>query len=106
MARRMAYASITATGSHGEQIQMRPKQDARNRIIYAAWKAGTPVAQLSIEFGLKIPRISSILLQESHKIAVSPDPFYRHIRKHAGELASAPGNGRSERGHWRRPTLM
>lgn len=70
---------------------MRPKQDARNRTIYAAWKAGTPIGQLCAEFGLKLSRIRSILIQEAHKIAVSPDPFYRHIRKNLDESVEELG---------------
>ena len=57
------------------------KTDVRNRIIYAAWKAGAQVEELAIQFGLGFSRIKVILADEGYKIAVSPDPVYRHMRK-------------------------
>jgi hypothetical protein len=59
----------------------KPKTDVRNRIIYAAWKAGARIEELAVQFGLGFARVKVILADEGYKIAVSPDPVYRHMRK-------------------------
>jgi Mor family transcriptional regulator len=57
------------------------KVGARNREIFAAFQAGSAVAQLAAEYGLNPRYICEILLSEKHKRAVSPDPVYCSLRQ-------------------------
>jgi len=71
-------AALLTVGGQGVR---KPQTGVRNRIIYASWKAGAPIGQLAEQFGLGFSRVKVILADEGYKIAVSPDPIYRGMRK-------------------------
>jgi hypothetical protein len=49
-------------------------------ILQAACRGATRDALASL-YGLTMQRVQAILVAERHKLAVSPDPVYRAIRK-------------------------
>lgn len=62
------------------RTSMPPKTD-RNRRIMADFEAGKSLEQLSAEHGLTILRILAVLTDEKHRRRISPDPFYRSLRR-------------------------
>ena len=62
------------------RISMPPKTD-RNRRIMADFEAGQSPEQLSAEYGLTVLRVLAVLTDEKHRRRVSPDPFYRSLRR-------------------------
>jgi len=56
-------------------------KSGRNRDILAAYETGQTLEQLSQEYGLSASSVKAILTQERQKRRVSPDPFYRALRK-------------------------
>jgi Mor family transcriptional regulator len=61
----------------------KPSANGRNREIFAAYRAGTTIAQLANDHRLFPRSIVAILNSEKHKRAVSPEPVYRDLRTSA-----------------------
>lgn len=59
---------------------MAPKSD-RNRRIFAAFEAGRSLEQLSEDHALTHTRVRAVLTDEKHKRFISPEPFYRALRR-------------------------
>ena len=59
---------------------MPPKTD-RNRRIMADHEAGHSLEQLSADHGLTPLRVLADLTDEKHRRRISPDPFYRSLRR-------------------------
>ncbi len=59
---------------------MPPKTD-RNRRIMADFEAGHSLEQLSADHGLTPLRVQAVLTDEKHRRRISPDPFYRSLRR-------------------------
>ena len=59
---------------------MPPKTD-RNRRIMADFEAGHSLEQLSTDHALTPLRVLAVLTDEKHRRRVSPDPFYRSLRR-------------------------
>jgi hypothetical protein len=53
----------------------------RNRDIYSATLAGALIPQIAAQYGLTPCRVRQILTEEQHRRAVSPDDYYRDLRK-------------------------
>ena len=62
------------------RASMPPKTD-RNLRIMADFEAGQSLEQLSADRGLTILRIQAVLTDEKHRRCVSPDRFYRSLRR-------------------------
>jgi hypothetical protein len=53
----------------------------RNRKMFAVFQAGQTIEQLCQDHGLSKTRIQAILADEKNRQTVSPEPFYRALRK-------------------------
>ncbi len=53
----------------------------RNREMFAAFQAGQTIEQLCGDYGLSKTRVQAILADEKNRQTISPEPFYRAIRK-------------------------
>jgi len=53
----------------------------RNREILSAYESGSPIEQLGRRHALSLVRIREIVTEERCRRAVSPEPFYRHLRQ-------------------------
>ena len=63
---------------------MRTKTIARNREIFAGYRAGKTTEQLAISYGLARPTIIAIIGIEKHRLEVSIDEFYERLRSSSG----------------------
>jgi Mor family transcriptional regulator len=61
-------------------MSMAPKSD-RNRLIFAAFEAGRSLEQLGEDHALSHARVRAVLTDEKHKRVISPEPFYRALRR-------------------------
>jgi hypothetical protein len=59
---------------------MAPKSD-RNRLMFAAFEAGRSVEQLGEDHALTHTRVRAVLTDEKHRRIISPEPFYRTLRR-------------------------
>jgi Mor family transcriptional regulator len=59
---------------------MSPKTD-RNRRMMADFEAGHSLEQLCADHALTALRVLAVLTDEKHRRRVSPDPFYRSLRR-------------------------
>jgi Mor family transcriptional regulator len=59
---------------------MPPKTD-RNRHMMADFEAGHSLEQLGTDHALTTLRVLAVLTDEKHRRRVSPDPFYRSLRR-------------------------
>jgi len=61
-----------------------PQNFERDVVIFAAYKAGRSVVQLASDYRLSSARIQEILMAQRLKRIVSPEPFYRNLRRGQG----------------------
>ena len=59
---------------------MPPKTD-RNRRMLADFEAGHSLERLGTDHALTSSRVLAVLTDEKHRRSVSPDPFYRSLRR-------------------------
>jgi hypothetical protein len=64
--------------------RMRTKTIARNREIFAGYRAGKTTEQLALTYGLARPTITAIIVVERHRLEVSVDEFYEALRSSSG----------------------
>jgi Mor family transcriptional regulator len=57
------------------------KTPDRNRALCAAFEAGRTIEQLCKDYDMSELRVRTILADEKNRQAVSPEPFYRALRK-------------------------
>jgi Mor family transcriptional regulator len=53
----------------------------RNRAIFAALEAGQTIASLCEQYGLSDQSLRAVLAHERNMRIVSPEPFYRALRR-------------------------
>ena len=53
----------------------------RNRQILADFEAGRTISQLCMDYELSDLRIRALLTDEKNRQALSPEPFYRELRR-------------------------
>ena len=56
------------------------RTEIRNREIFAAHQRGEPIGDLASRYELSLKTVDQIIRAERHKIAVSIDAFYEHMR--------------------------
>jgi len=72
---------------------MTPKKTVeRNREILAAFEAGQSIGSLGRQYGLGDQHIRALLTNERNKRIVSPEPFYRAIRRSKAALLRGHGS--------------
>ena len=57
-----------------------PRNEIRNREIFAAYQRGQPIEDLAMRYELSRQTVDQIIRAERHKIAVSVDVFYERMR--------------------------
>jgi Mor family transcriptional regulator len=60
---------------------MPQRKSERDYAILVAFEAGRAVEQLAADYALTDVRIRTIIIAERHRRAVSPEPFYRILRR-------------------------
>jgi hypothetical protein len=60
---------------------MRRRQFERDRAILIAFEAGRTLKQLAEDYELKVDRVNTIMIAERHRRVISPEPFYRGLRR-------------------------
>ena len=69
---------------------MGPKTFQRNQVIMLASLNGVATKELARHFNLAPKSIIEIIRNERHRLAVSPDPVYRALRKSGTREPSRP----------------
>jgi hypothetical protein len=60
---------------------MRRRQFERDRAILIAFETGRTLKQLAEDYELKVDRVNTIMIAERHRRVISPEPFYRSLRR-------------------------
>jgi hypothetical protein len=65
------------------------RKSERDYGILVAIEAGRNIEQLAEDYALKADRIHAILIAERHRRTVSPEPFYRTLRRAQPSLSAS-----------------
>jgi Mor family transcriptional regulator len=65
------------------------RKSGRDFEILVAFEAGRTIEQLMVDYALTDIRVRAIIIAERHRRAVSPEPFYRALRRTQPSLSAS-----------------
>lgn len=68
---------------------MPQRKSERDYRILVAFEAGRTLEQLAEDYALKAERVHTIIIEERHRRTVSPEPFYRSLRRAQPSLSAS-----------------
>jgi Mor family transcriptional regulator len=65
------------------------RKSERDCEILVAFEAGRAIEQLTVDYALTDLRVRAIIIAERHRRAISPEPFYRALRRAQPSLSAS-----------------